>query len=177
MGSQKGYLYLNGYRMIYLPEHPRAYRSSGYNGYIYEHIVVAEDFMRRPLRSGEVVHHLDLCRDNNHPSNLLVLENSQHSKLHGWIGKGMPGIASPPIPGNYCKLCNRPLARDQSAFCSSNCEQTGRGQKSSKPPKEKLLELQKTHSREGIGREYGVSGNAVKKWEKSYGIFKARRKS
>lgn len=34
---------LNGYRVIYLPEHPKAMTSNNWLGYIYEHIVIAEE--------------------------------------------------------------------------------------------------------------------------------------
>lgn len=39
-----------------------------------------------------------------------------------------------------------------------------------KPTKNDLQELLKTNSREKIGRMFGVTGNAVKKWVKKYKI-------
>jgi hypothetical protein len=82
--------YLNGYRLIYLPDHPSAMTSLNWTGYVYEHIAVAESFLGRRLAKDEVVHHLDLNRSNNRTENLLVLLRSQHVKLHTWIDKGAP---------------------------------------------------------------------------------------
>lgn len=48
-----------------------------------EHIHVAEQVLGRKLKRNEVVHHIDLDKTNNHPSNLIVLSNEVHSKLHG----------------------------------------------------------------------------------------------
>ena len=61
-------VYPNGYRLVYRPEHPRAHP----NGYVYEHILVAEATLGRHLSKGEVVHHIDHVRLNNDPSNLMV---------------------------------------------------------------------------------------------------------
>ena len=75
---------LNGYRLIYRPDYPGAMINSNWQGYVYEHIYVAEGFLGRPLRENEVVHHLDLDRSNNRSENLLVLEKPQHGKLHAF---------------------------------------------------------------------------------------------
>lgn len=49
---------------------------------MYEHRVVAEEMIGRPLRSGEVVHHRDGNPRNNDPSNLEVLSAREHSRRH-----------------------------------------------------------------------------------------------
>ena len=61
---------LNGYILIYRPKHARAFakgKNNGHRGYVYEHFVVAERSLGRPLRNDEQVHHLDLDRSNNAP--------------------------------------------------------------------------------------------------------------
>jgi hypothetical protein len=69
----------NRYLGVRMPEHPRAYS----NGYVYEHILVAEEKLRRPLAPGEVVHHLDHNSLNNDPSNLVVVaSHSEHIRLY-----------------------------------------------------------------------------------------------
>lgn len=68
-----------GYPMLYLPNHHRA---KG-NGYVFEHIAIAEQELGRELRDNEVVHHIDGDKTNNHPSNLEVFaDNTEHVREH-----------------------------------------------------------------------------------------------
>ncbi len=46
------------------------------------HQVVAERKIRRLLRTHEVVHHIDLNKTNNDPSNLKVMSRQAHGRLH-----------------------------------------------------------------------------------------------
>ncbi len=48
----------------------------------HEHRVVAEKKLGRPLLRGEIVHHLDEDKRNNHPDNLEVLTRAQHIAKH-----------------------------------------------------------------------------------------------
>lgn len=57
-----------GYRLIRDPTHPRARA----NGYVLEHIVVAEKMLGRPLTLSEEVHHINHKRSDNRPENLHV---------------------------------------------------------------------------------------------------------
>lgn len=68
-----------GYRMVRDPGHPRAHS----NGYVHQHIIVAERALGRPMPDGAVVHHVNGVKDDNRPENLVVCEdNSYHSLLH-----------------------------------------------------------------------------------------------
>lgn len=48
----------------------------------HEHRVVAEEKLGRPLRSGEIVHHLDGDIHNNDPENLHVTTQGEHIRIH-----------------------------------------------------------------------------------------------
>lgn len=49
---------------------------------VHEHRTVAEKMLGRPLRKGEIVHHKDNDKRNNDPSNLVVMTQSEHCRLH-----------------------------------------------------------------------------------------------
>lgn len=55
-----------GYRVLHRPQHPNA----GKHGNILEHVVVMSEFLGRPLRKGETVHHKNGIRHQNDPDNL-----------------------------------------------------------------------------------------------------------
>lgn len=49
------------------------------------HRLIAEDILGRPLDSEEHIHHVDHNGLNNDPSNLVMMSNSDHLRLHGSI--------------------------------------------------------------------------------------------
>lgn len=68
-----------GYVAVYMPSHPRA----GVRKCVYEHDLVMEEHIGRYLNPGEVVHHIDGNKSNNDISNLMLLTNEEHVRLHG----------------------------------------------------------------------------------------------
>jgi hypothetical protein len=72
----------------------RNLRGSGTKTYVkengrHQHRVVAERLLGRPLAPGEVVHHIDGNKKNNHSSNLKVTTQREHMREHGL---GIPGV-------------------------------------------------------------------------------------
>jgi predicted nucleic acid-binding Zn ribbon protein len=182
MGTRKSVRDLNGYRVIYAPNHPRAMTSENWQGYVYEHVVVAEEDLGRPLLENELVHHLDSNRANNRSTNLLVISRDQHAKLEHWLSCGAPSakvdgenrknsVNAKWIVADFCMICGKTLQAKQKNCCSFDCNSLF-AQKVERPTKEALIEDLTTMSLVRVGKKYGVSDNAVRKWMKRYKIHK-----
>lgn len=66
------------YKLLYKLGHHRA----DITGLVPVHILVAEEELKRPLKSGEIVHHKDFDKLNNKPDNLLFpITRPEHQKL------------------------------------------------------------------------------------------------
>ena len=66
------------YTIIRNLDHPRAH-----NGYVHEHILVAEKVLGKLLPQGAVVHHRNKNSQDNRTNNLIICENdSYHQLLH-----------------------------------------------------------------------------------------------
>lgn len=98
--SERAPMISRGYRYIYKPEHPRAH----FDGYVAEHILVAEAKYGRAILPSEDVHHKDFDRLNNAPDNILVFTNrAEHRKHgHGELAKLMGKISRRP---DLVELC------------------------------------------------------------------------
>ena len=60
-----------------------------------QHRIVAERYLRRPLRPEEVVHHINTNREDNVIINLIVFETqADHMKFHKHRREGMRGITA-----------------------------------------------------------------------------------
>ena len=78
-----------GYKLIRVLDHP--FKNS--DGFVFEHRLIAEKYLLtennfieingiKYLHPDYVVHHLDFNRLNNDPKNLLIINKSEHMKLH-----------------------------------------------------------------------------------------------
>jgi len=155
---------IGGYVLIYRPEHSKAMRSKNWDGWVYEHIVIAEEDIGRPLREDEDVHHLDLNKANNAPKNLLVLTKSQHGKLHRWLSSIKYVKTS--FEDKRCEVCAKPLMLKQKNYCSVSCTLAGYKIKSKMHGVEKADVLLKLKERpmNSVCKDYNISDNGLKKW-------------
>lgn len=157
-------LWSGKYRMVYFPTHPNSYKTGGYKGYVYEHIMVAEHFCGRLLVPNEVVHHLDGNPGNNRSCNLLVLDDSQHKKLHMWLRK--VGVVSETVIDETprCDICGLTLQSTNSKYCSLECfDVAGRNKKFDVSKEDLMSDIQSGATMVSIGKKYGVSDNAIRK--------------
>lgn len=77
--------------------------------------------------------------------------------------------AIPKVHG-YCGICNKELHIKNRTFCSYECSKVANAKNI--PPKEEILEaFKKLTSFLAVGKYFGVSDNAVRKWCKRYNIM------
>jgi hypothetical protein len=68
--------------LVRQPDHPRA----GIHGMVFEHVLVAEKKIGRPILRHERVHHINCIKDDNRPENLFVCANDrEHFLVHGTL--------------------------------------------------------------------------------------------
>lgn len=124
-------------------------------GKVYLHRHVASLKVGRWLLPGEVVHHKDKDRSNNLPGNLEVLaSHAEHRARHA--------------PKRSCRRCGS-LTYNK-VFCSLFCAREA-SKKVQHPDRLTLSADIDSLSWEAVGRKYGVSGNAVKKWARGYELL------
>lgn len=58
--------------------------TTGYRKHLgrHKHRIAAEEMLGRLLLPGEIVHHIDHDKTNNDPSNLQVMTQAEHARLH-----------------------------------------------------------------------------------------------
>jgi hypothetical protein len=110
--------------------------------------------------------------------NIEILCPNCHSLTENYAGKnktGNPGrrqkheklVEYFSIPRNLCKICGKLGYGD--TYCSQECSHEGQ-RKLQRPDRDQLTADITAMSWLAVGRKYGVSDNAVRKWAKSYGL-------
>ena len=163
---------LGQYEYRIVPGHPRANADNA----VYLHVLVAEEKLGRYLLPEEVVHHIDENKTNNDPTNLMVFcTKADHTSFHRHncdlttITQLPNGSWKSNNVSTRCPKCGQ-HKDGHSRICLSCYKQESRS--SIKPRKEELLSmLQQTRGHfTNVGKYYGVSDNAVRKWCKSYNL-------
>lgn len=87
----------NGYVLIKVG---KDHHLADVRGYAYEHRLVAEAKLGRRLAEGEIPHHIDGNKQNNHPDNIEVVASAaEHRRHHREVERGLrnPGEDNPEI--------------------------------------------------------------------------------
>lgn len=141
---------------------------------VYEHIVKAEEYLGRELKPEEVVHHEDENKRNNSRENLFVFaSNEDHIRYHhtGVKIQNDDGSWYSPALVINCPSCNKEFYPSGTAIktCSTECASKLQ-QTVERPSQEDLQTLLRTGSFVSVGKIFGVSDNAIRKWCRAYGI-------
>jgi len=131
-----------GYVMLYVPDHPRAQS----NGYVLEHVVIAEKVLGKPLPAKSRIHHHDENKRNNHNNLVLCEDDAYHFLLH----KRMRALAE---CGNvtwgkcvFCKIYDDPqnlfIDRQNTTYHKSCSAKYAMQRRKSEPVSRFLEELQ-----------------------------------
>jgi hypothetical protein len=122
-----------------------------------------EQHLGRRLEKNEVVHHIDEDRTNDTLENLEIMALEAHTRFHA-TGETAPTIG-------VCPVCENSftVARGRESFCSSTCFYVN-NRVVARPSKEELRSLIYQWNFVQLGKRFGVSDNAVRKWCKAYGL-------
>lgn len=68
---------VDGYVLVKVPEHPKSF-----SGWYYEHRIIIEQQLNRPLNDWETIHHINGDKTDNRIINLFVCNAYEHKKAH-----------------------------------------------------------------------------------------------
>ena len=97
----KAYKNDNGYMVVYDRSHPK----SGRNGLVFEHTLVMEKALGRPILKSEAIHHIDGDTTNNSVGNLLLFKT--HSMHHAYEARQRAFKACGHYDWRQCRYCHR----------------------------------------------------------------------
>ena len=138
-----------------------------YENYIYEHRLLYEMYHDIKLSRDMHVHHINHDRSDNRLENLAVMTSREHAIKHH-VENGDH------IGPRYCTECGREIS-SKATMCVA-CYRKQQSKTKIRPPKDVLSKLIETMSNCAIGRLYGVSNTAVRKWRALYDLPKSSAK-
>lgn len=154
---------VHGYLAFTCTGHPCANKA----GIVYIHRYMASLRIGRWINSTEDAHHIDENKRNNDWRNLRVMSRSDHMIHHRTKGLRPKRAAY----YNRCNNCGKLFifTRIQQIYCSIECSSGKR--KRANLSRSELIKLLKENNMTEIGRMFGVTTNAVKKWCVRLNIF------
>jgi len=129
------------------------------------------EWMGEPLKV--VPHHINGNHNDNRLENIMFLCPNCHSYTDNFGGKNMERKK------RYCIECGAELTSGQQKYCSIDCRKNFENKKkdkyqvlkkSSMPSKQILINDLSLMNITKIGKKYGVSDSAVRKWLKKYNL-------
>ena len=138
----------------------------------YEHRIVAEQLIGRELKQQEDVHHKDNNKNNNAKDNLIVfVSRSAHISFHhggSLIPTNEPYVYDCVPLQSKCVDCGCKLhSRHTKTSLCVKCLGKKQRKVKDRPTHEELKKLLSTNSYCAVGKMYGVSDNAIRKWLKT----------
>ena len=138
------------------------------NGYI--HRLVAEAFIDNI--SDMDVHHLDHDKKNNDVSNLGIITHKENTIEQAIYNNGVYKDSHNTFNTHKCKECGEPI-HYKATYCRKHSYLlSGRNYKNGLIEKETLVELltKENGNFTKVGKELGITDNAVRKWCKKYSL-------
>lgn len=157
---------INGYNIVYCPNHKRVI---GNSGCVYEHILIAEHKLGRELNNQEVVHHVDENRNNNSPDNIIVFKTKEdHTRYHRTRRLVLDGDVYI-SPKNICQDCGKIIDNHSRVLRCVGCSL--KYKRRNWPTKEQLeQDIKELKTNVAISRKYNISDRMVGKIRKTMGL-------
>lgn len=128
----------------------------------------SEEWRGRPMAL--ILDHINGVADDNRLENLRIVCPNCAATLETHCGRNVQNIRA-------CAACGRMFrSREGTRYCSQSCGQRSpaaqaakrRRRRAERPPYEQLVAEVAATGWRAVGRKYGVSDNAVRKWVRAY---------